>query len=433
MVRFNFPSIKSLGRWCQAGVLFAVFAFTFIIFVTPAYALGLDLGVAKVGLNENGLKVSAGEGAVSATIGSGGLAVDVGEGVAAAAVDLGEAAVTADSPNAGEGEGSLVVEQFAKGVTSSLTGSDRGRDAQIIDKVPKVSPPPVEVGGILAGAGDLTRGLVRALTNDSAVTGPAVPVVSPVTDVAGGVLEPVGSLIKATVATVAEVPVAGPVVEKTVVATTGVVGAGLELVDSVTGDVLVPLADEVLDLPSTLLTPVLGTVDELLETDLTRTVQSLLMFVSDKGKGIIGTVDGLLPVVNEILEPVGINAGSNYARDGPGEGFYNLTFLPGEETESGRISSSGVGFAPETGFPGLISSAGTRSEKRFPHAERVNSSPVSGMNVNAGSSGTGAGGNQAAVNNTVFKLDRLPLNGVILEFLYPDRLPPFISLFSPPG
>ncbi|RJQ26017.1 MAG: hypothetical protein C4589_10420 [Peptococcaceae bacterium] len=458
MFGFSFSRIKNGCRWPWAGVLIVAVGvtFVFIAFVTPAYALGLDLGVAKVGLNESGLKVSAGEGTVSATVGSGGLAVDLEEGVAAAGgVGLGEATVTTGTLKTSSGESPPAAEHLAEGVTVPLAGSDnRGKDVlidpfrdsgagenEVIDGAPKTPSPLVELGGVLADAGDLTRGLVSAVINDPAVTGPTVPVVSPLADVTGGVLEPAGKLINGTVATLAKTPVAGPVVEKTVDATTDVVGAGLDLVGNVTGDVLVPLADQVLDLPSTLLTPVLGTVDELLETDLTQTVQSLLMFVSDKGKGVIGTVDGLLPVVNEILEPVGIDTGSNYARDGPGEWLYNPTFLPGEETDSSSISSSGVNIAPEAGSSGQFTfnnrQSASQGEGHLPYRNRfspnaIGFSPLSGMNVNAGS-GTGAGGNYAAVSSSIFKLDRLPLNGAITEFLDPERLPPFISLFSPPG
>lgn len=384
MFGFNFSKVRSLCRCSWAGVLsavFGVFIFMFIAFDTPAYALGLDLGVAKIGLDKSGLKVSAGEGTVSAMIGSDSLVDGEGEEVTAAGVDLDKAAVVTDSPKASDGESSPVAEHLVKDLTAPLAESDSGRDA----KVAKVSSPLVELGGILADAGDSTIGLVGIVTNDTAVIGSAVPAILPVTDVTSGVLEPASKLINGAVATVAEVTV----------------------------------ADQILETPSPLLTPVLETVDGLLKTDFTQTVQSLLPLVSDKSKGIIGTACGLLPVVNEVLE---------------------LGLLPGEEIGSSCTFSPGVNTAPEEGFTRqqIFNKGQTiRLNKRFfPNRNQIGveskTSSGSGMNVNAGS-GTGAGGSQAAVNNDILRLDRLPLNGVITDFLDPDRSPPFISLFSPPG
>lgn len=461
MLRFNF--VKKIMPVASGGSFFAsfcIFIFLFIAFITPAYAIGLDLGVAKVGLSEDGLKASAGKGivSVSATISPCGLAGSARQEVTTASTGLGAAPATADSPKVNGGESSPVAEHLAKvakDATASLAGSDSGKDVsvdpfrvskiaknKVIDKVPEVSSSLVELDGILADAEGLTKGLVSTVTsNDTHLEGvPAVfaaPVISPATDIASKVLEPVKKLNKGAVATVAVVPVAGPVIEKTIMC------SAAELVDNATGRALVPIVDRVLDQPSTLLTPLLGTADELLETNLTHTIQSLLTFISDEGNRIIRTVDGLLPINNEILEPIGGDTGSNYVRDGPGERSYNPMFLPGEETNGSRVSLSWINIVPETGsFRELTfnnKQSAFQGERHLPHqnniypyAERLNHSPVSGMNINAGS-GFGAGGNQAAISNTIFKLDRLPLNGAITEFLDPDRIPPFIALFSPPG
>lgn len=460
MFGFDFLSImkSSCRRLWAARLLVASFGFSvfaFFTFVLPACALGLDVGVAKVGLDKNGLSVEAGKGIISAKVSSDGLMVDIGKEVNSAAVGLGEAAVVANFSEASGGNFSAVeaghnAESKPTLLSSLSDGKDgiKSVDGMINKSIDKnrtskgatISLPLVK-GNVLAESGGLVKGSVSKASNNGLrlggiVADPVSRVISPVAGITGEILEPVDEVIERVVTVAAEVPVVGPPVGEIVNITTGVVDAGLELVDHVTGDVLVPLAGQVLDAPSTLLTPVLETVDGLLETDLTQTVRSLLTFVSDKGKGIIGTVDGLLPVVNEILEPVERDTGSNYARDGPGERFYNPTFLPGEETGNNCISSSRVNIVPESGFPRqLIFNKGQTtplSNRCFPDrnqtgvdSERVNS-------VNAGS-GTGAGGNHDAVNNAVFKLDRLPLNGVITEFLNPDRLPPFISLFSPPG
>ncbi|MEW5762188.1 MAG: hypothetical protein AB1776_03185 [Bacillota bacterium] len=189
--------------------------------------------------------------------------------------------------------------------------------------------------------------------------------------------------------------------------------------------------------------------------------------------GVVSLVDGLanglLATVDSLANGLGTALGSLSSKDGTASqvgGAAELfaqdvadalratvvssISLPGEPAEK-NVSAGGG--AQETKAGSVISQASRSGQGSAPHHEDrqpLLDDPtgilLAGLNVAARSvaataggmgstvnSGSGNGADQAGVLDTLLTPVHLPLNGVVTETHDPLRLPPFISVFSPPG